>query len=185
MLGNTALFVHRGHLHSMKGTAIDAYHYILFDDLLVKALQPPNRKKASTNWVVQESVQLVRIESAKHIPDMEGIRNCIEFTFVVLREGSSVPGAGRASRVEKRLTLGLCAASPADKALWLQKVQSCETLLEGPGEADVRRALADNTAFLKEELIVSGDGLSGASGRSRFSGTLRKSTSNLKIKKKE
>lgn len=31
-----SFFVHRGHLHSIKGSTIDSFHYLLFSDLLVK-----------------------------------------------------------------------------------------------------------------------------------------------------
>lgn len=78
VLGHSSFLIHRGHLHSIKGTSIDAFHYILFDDLLVKASQAQRTKKAGTaSWVVQQAVPLARIASVTAIADMEGNRTRI------------------------------------------------------------------------------------------------------------
>ncbi len=38
-------FVHRGELHSIMGAGIDKFHYLLFSDVLVKAV--PSKRRAA------------------------------------------------------------------------------------------------------------------------------------------
>ena len=132
---NESFFIHRGHLHSIKGSSIDSFHYILFSDVLVKAVVT---KKKSPSWAVAEALPLSGVSQITNIPDMEGIKNGMELTLQQNKVDSV-----------KSLTLGLCAPTPADKSLWMSKVQTFQTSFRM--NEDTAKALHDAVTSVREE----------------------------------
>ena len=133
-----ALFVHRGNLHSIKGATFDAYHYILFNDLLVRAVPVVSKRRAA--FAVIDAMPLLRIVAVRDVPDMEGIRNCFEIEFNVMK--------GEGFKVEKLQTIGLCTLTAPEKSLWLARVGS---FLDMDQTEEQTKLMHDGLVSFKEE----------------------------------
>ncbi len=132
-------FVHRGDLHSIMGASIDSFHYLLFSDVLVKAV--PSKRRAATLSVV-DATPISSIVAVNDIPDMEGIKHCMEVKVTLMK--------GEAFKLEKEHILGLCAMTAADKSTWVTKINNY--LEKFSGSDDGKRLFQEATAKLKEEV---------------------------------
>ena len=139
-------FVHRGELHSIMGAGIDKFHYLLFSDVLVKAV--PSKRRAAV-LCVAEAMPLSSIVRVRDIPDMEGIRHGMEITVTLLK--------GETFRLEKPHVMGFCALTAPDKSTWIAKINSYLEKL-GNGE-EGRRLLQESTARLKDEVARENEGV--------------------------
>jgi hypothetical protein len=152
VLGNGgSYFVHRGELHSIMGAGIDKFHYLLFSDVLVKAV--PSRKRAA-GLCVADAVPLSSLVAVRDIPDMEGIRHCFEITVTQLK--------GETFKLEKPHILGFCALTAPDKNTWISKINSYLEKLGtndkmGSGD-EAKRLLQEATARLKDEVMRENEG---------------------------
>jgi hypothetical protein len=139
VLGDFGFFIHRGNLHSIKGINIDSFHYILFSDLLVKC----GASKSKKAWTVVEAFPLHKVVSAIDIPDMAGIKNCLEICGTVMKGDTFV--------LEKPFKMGLCAGTVSEKSLWIKRIKTYNDMWSGE---DGLRFLEESMNMFKDSLGI-------------------------------